>query len=104
VIAPDVLIKNTVQDVIAVIKADKDIQAGDQKKIIALVDAKVLPNFDFSRMTQLAVGKYWRTATPQQKQSLVNGISQYAGKNLYQSLHGISRSNGRGETGQDGNR
>ena len=71
VIAPDVLIKNTVQDVIAVIKADKDIQAGDQKKIIALVDAKVLPNFDFSRMTQLAVGKYWRTATPQQKQSLV---------------------------------
>jgi len=71
VIAPDVLIKNTVQDVIAVIKADKDIQAGDQKKIIALVDAKVLPNFDFSRMTQLAVGKYWRTATPGQKQSLV---------------------------------
>jgi phospholipid transport system substrate-binding protein len=71
VIAPDALIKNTVQEVIAIIKADKDIQAGDQKKIIALVDAKVLPNFDFSRMTQLAVGKYWRTATPEQKQSLV---------------------------------
>lgn len=71
VIAPDALIKNTVQEVIAIIKADKDIQSGDQKKIIALVDAKVLPNFDFSRMTQLAVGKYWRTATPEQKQSLV---------------------------------
>lgn len=71
VIAPDALIKNTVQEVIAIIKVDKDIQSGDQKKIIALVDAKVLPNFDFSRMTQLAVGKYWRTATPEQKQSLV---------------------------------
>ena len=71
VIAPDALIKNTVQEVIAIIKQDKDIQAGDQKKIIALVDAKVLPHFDFVRMTQLAVGKYWRTATPEQKQALV---------------------------------
>ena len=71
VIAPDNLIKNTVQEVIAVIKQDKDIQAGDQKKINALVDAKVLPHFDFVRMTQLAVGKYWRTASPEQKQALV---------------------------------
>ena len=70
VIAPDALIKNTVQEVIAIIKQDKDIQAGDQKKINALVDAKVLPHFDFTRMTQLAVGKYWRTATPEQKQAL----------------------------------
>ena len=71
VIAPDVLIKNTVQEVVAIIKQDKDIQAGDPKKIAALVDAKVLPHFDFVRMTQLAVGKYWRTATPEQKQALV---------------------------------
>ena len=70
-IAPDALIKNTVQEVIAIIKQDKDIQAGDQKKIIALVDAKVLPHFDFVRMTQLAAGKYWRSATPEQKQALV---------------------------------
>ncbi|MGA9666740.1 MAG: ABC transporter substrate-binding protein [Gallionella sp.] len=70
VIAPDALIQNTVQEIIAVIKQDKDIQAGDQKKIHALVDAKVLPHFDFARMTQLAVGKYWRTATPEQKQAL----------------------------------
>ena len=68
--APDVLIKNTVQDVVGIIKKDQEIQAGNQKKIIALVDSKVLPNFDFTRMTQLAVGKYWRTATPEQKQSL----------------------------------
>ena len=57
VMAPDVLIKSTVDDVITIIKHDKGIQAGDQKKIIALVDAKVLPHFDFARMTQLAVGK-----------------------------------------------
>ncbi len=70
VLAPDALIKNTVQEVIAIIKQDKDIRAGDPKKINALVDAKVLPHFDFVRMTQLAVGKYWRTATPEQKQAL----------------------------------
>ena len=68
---PDVLIKNTVQDVLAIVKQDKDIQAGNQKKILDLVDAKVLPHFDFERMTRLAVGKNWRTATPEQKQTLV---------------------------------
>lgn len=71
VVAPDALIKNTVDEVIGIIKQDKDIQAGDPKKINALVDAKVLPHFDFTRMTQLAVGRYWRTATPEQKQALV---------------------------------
>ena len=71
VVAPDELIRRTVQDVISIIKQDKDIQAGDQKKILALVDSKVLPHFDFARMTQLAVGKHWRIATPEQKQALV---------------------------------
>lgn len=71
VVAPDVLIRNTVDEVVSIIKQDKDIQAGDQKKILALVDAKVLPHFDFERMTQLAVGRPWRTATPEQKQALV---------------------------------
>ncbi len=71
VLAPDALIRTTVDDVLAAIKKDKDIQAGDQKKILALVEAKILPHFDFERMTQLAVGRPWRTATPEQKQSLV---------------------------------
>jgi len=70
-IAPDALVKTTAQDVLTIVKQDKDIQAGHQKKILALVDAKVLPHFDFTRMTQLAVGKYWRTATSEQKQALV---------------------------------
>jgi len=67
---PDVLIKNTVQEVLAIIKQDKELQSGNQKKILELVDAKVLPHFNFTRMTQLAVGKNWRTATPEQKQAL----------------------------------
>jgi len=68
---PDVLIRNTAQEVLAIVKQDKDIRAGNQKKILELVDAKVLPNFDFERMTRLAVGKGWRSATPEQKKTLV---------------------------------
>ncbi len=70
-VAPDVLIKTTAQDVLEIVKQDKDIQAGNQKKILDLVDAKVLPHFDFVRMTKLAVGKHWRTASNEQKQALV---------------------------------
>ena len=69
-VQPDKLIDSTVQEVILLVKLDKDIRAGDQKKILALVDAKVLPHFDFERMTKLAVGKHWRTATPEQKRAL----------------------------------
>ena len=69
--APDVLVKETSQDVLEIVKKDKDIQAGSKQKIYALVDAKVLPHFDFKRMTQLAVGKSWRQATPAQQDALV---------------------------------
>lgn len=68
---PDVLIKNTVHEVLNIVRNDKDLRAGDQKKMLELVDAKVLPHFDFERMTKLAVGKAWRTATAEQKQALV---------------------------------
>lgn len=67
---PDVLIKNTVREVLDIVRADKDLRAGNQKKMLELVDAKVLPHFNFERMTKLAVGKAWRTATPEQKQAL----------------------------------
>lgn len=70
-LAPDVLVRETSQDVLAIVKKDKEIQAGDKKKIHELVDAKVLPHFDFRRMTQLAVGKFWRQATPAQQEVLV---------------------------------
>ncbi|MGA8147678.1 MAG: ABC transporter substrate-binding protein [Gallionellaceae bacterium] len=68
---PDALIRSTVDEVLAVVKQDKDIQAGNQKKILDLVDAKVLPHFDFERMTRLAVARGWRSATAEQKQQLI---------------------------------
>jgi phospholipid transport system substrate-binding protein len=71
-LTPDGLVKTVTQDVIAVIKQDKEIQAGDRKKTIALVEEKVLPHFNFTRMTALAMGPNWRKATPEQQQALVN--------------------------------
>lgn len=70
--APDVLVKRISNDVIDTAKADKDIQAGNQKKVMELVDAKILPYVDFQRMTALAAGRFWRDATPEQKTALSN--------------------------------
>jgi phospholipid transport system substrate-binding protein len=67
---PDILVKNVTLEVVHIIKNDKDIQSGDRKKIIGLIEAKVLPHFDFTSMTATAVGLNWRQATPQQKQRL----------------------------------
>lgn len=68
---PDVLVRNTTQEVIAILKKDKEIQGGNVKKVYELVDAKVLPHFDFNQMTMLAVGKHWQRATPAQRQALI---------------------------------
>jgi phospholipid transport system substrate-binding protein len=68
---PDVLIKDTVREVLDIVRADKDLRSGNQTKMLELVDAKVLPHFNFEHMTKLAVGKSWRTATPEQKQALM---------------------------------
>ena len=70
--APDALAKKVTDEVIAVLRADKDIQAGNSKKVLELVEAKVLPNFNFPRMTRLAVGAPWRQASAAQQQSLIN--------------------------------
>ena len=69
---PDVLIKNTVREVLDIVRNDKDLRSGNQKKMLELVDAKVLPHFNFEHMTKLAVGKSWRIATTEQKQALMN--------------------------------
>ena len=68
---PDVLARTTTQEVLVILKQDKDIQNGNSAKVLQLVEAKVLPHFDFNRMTQLVIGKHWPRATPQQKQALV---------------------------------
>ncbi|HSI49289.1 MAG TPA: ABC transporter substrate-binding protein [Ideonella sp.] len=68
--APDALIKDLSTEVIDTVKSDKAIQAGDVSKIVALVDAKVMPNVNFQRMTASAVGRHWRGATPEQQKRL----------------------------------
>ena len=69
--APDAMIKRVSEEVLEVVRQDRDVQNGDMKKIVALVDAKVLPHFNFQRMTSLAVGRDWRVANAEQKNRLV---------------------------------
>ena len=68
--APDVLVKRVSTDVIDAVKADKDIQAGNSRKIIDLVNSKILPYVDSDKMTAQAAGRYWRQATPEQQKQL----------------------------------
>ncbi len=68
---PDVLARTTTQEVLAILKQDKELQNGNLARVYQLVEAKILPNFDFNRMTQLALGKHWPRATARQKQELV---------------------------------
>ena len=65
--SPDALVKRTAEDVMAIVKNDKDIQAGNQDKIFALAEEKILPNFNFDRVSRLVLGKNWTKATPDQK-------------------------------------
>ena len=69
-VAPDVLLKAVTSEVIAIIKQDKDIQAGNPAKVADLVEARILPLFDFTRMTQIAVARNWRLTTPEQQKAL----------------------------------
>ncbi|MCF8150462.1 MAG: ABC transporter substrate-binding protein [Burkholderiaceae bacterium] len=71
-VAPDVLIKSVTTDVLEIVRKDKDIQSGNTKKAIDLVEAKVLPHFNFTRMTQLAMARDWRQASSAQQKALVD--------------------------------
>lgn len=68
--APDQLIRRLSTEVLDTIKADKEVQAGDVRKITSFVDGKIMPYVNFTRMTASAVGRNWRQATPEQKQRL----------------------------------
>lgn len=68
--APDALIKRLSTEVLDSIRSDKAIQAGDVGRIIALVDARIMPNVNFQRMTASAVGPAWRQASEEQKKRL----------------------------------
>ncbi|TNF62252.1 MAG: ABC transporter substrate-binding protein [Burkholderiales bacterium] len=68
--APDALVKRISTEALEAVKADPAIQAGDLNRIMALVDSKIMPNVNFARMTSSAVGRFWRQATPEQKEKL----------------------------------
>ncbi|MBI1984141.1 MAG: ABC transporter substrate-binding protein [Acidobacteria bacterium] len=70
IVAPDVLAKNVTEEVLAVLRSDKDIQAGDLRKAAELIETRILPHFNFPTMTRLAVGRNWALASPEQRQAL----------------------------------
>jgi len=69
-VAPDVLVKSITEEVVTVLKRDKDIQAGDPKKVADLIETKILPHFNFTRMTRIAMARNWRQASPEQQKEL----------------------------------
>jgi phospholipid transport system substrate-binding protein len=93
-LAPDQLVQKITDEVLAAIKSDKQLAAGDKQKALKLAEEKVLPYVDFEQATRLAVGRAWREATPEQKKRLVsefrnmlvrtysNAISAYQGQTL----------------------
>ena len=93
-LAPDQLVQKITNDVLAAIKSDKDLAAGDKQKALKLAEDKILPYIDFEHATRLAVGRAWSQATPEQKKKLVgefrsmlvrtysNGVGAYQGQTL----------------------
>lgn len=67
--APDDLVKQTADELLSIIKNDKEIQAGNQKKLFALAEEKIIPNFDFDRVCKMVLGKNWRAASEEQQSS-----------------------------------
>jgi len=93
-LAPNELVQKITDEILAAIKSDKQLAAGDKQKAVKLAEDKVLPYVDFEQSTRLAVGRAWREATPEQKKRLVtefrnmlvrtysNAISTYEGQTL----------------------
>lgn len=71
-LAPDVLVKNTATEVLELVKKDKDIQNGDTKKIVTLTEERIVPHFNFERMTQQVLGRNWRKASDEQQGKVVS--------------------------------
>ncbi|HEY7760291.1 MAG TPA: ABC transporter substrate-binding protein [Burkholderiales bacterium] len=70
--APDELVKSVAEDVLAIVRQDRALREGDTSRMAQLIEEKIVPHFDFERMTRLAVGRAWRQATPEQRQQLID--------------------------------
>ncbi|HEU4922846.1 MAG TPA: ABC transporter substrate-binding protein [Burkholderiales bacterium] len=69
-VPPDTLVKNVTLEVVDLIAKDKDIKAGGRAKLVAVIEAKVLPHFNFTAMTALAMGQNWTKASAEQRKEL----------------------------------
>jgi phospholipid transport system substrate-binding protein len=70
--APDALVRSVADDVLRIVQQDRELRAGDTEKMAQLIEEKIVPHFDFERMTRLAVGRSWREANPEQRKQLVD--------------------------------
>jgi phospholipid transport system substrate-binding protein len=70
--APDALVRTVADDVLRIVRQDRELKAGDTSRMAQLIEEKIVPHFDFERMTRLAVGRPWRDATPEQRSTLVD--------------------------------
>lgn len=68
--APDALIKRVSEEILEIAKSDKQIQAGNQQRIMEVVQSKIIPHVNFQRMTSMAAGRFWREASPDQQSAL----------------------------------
>ena len=84
--SPDTLVDNTAQEVLTIIRQDKDIKSGNKAKLLDLVETKILPHFNFTRMTRLAMGKNWRKAAPQQRREIVDQFRTLLVRTYYKAL------------------
>ncbi len=89
-IAPDALVKSISEEVIAAVRQDRGIQAGDARKTAELVEARILPHFDFRHTTQIAMGVSWRRATPEQREQLTREFGALLVRTYSGALAGYS--------------
>ena len=83
---PDTLVDNTAKEVLTIIRQDKGIKSGRKTRLLNLVEAKILPHFDFKHMTRLAMGKNWSKAAPRQQQEIANQFRTLLVRTYYKAL------------------
>ncbi len=92
-LGPEELVKKVTEDVLAAIKTDKDLAAGDKQKALKLAEEKILPLIDFDEATRLAVGRAWPQATPEQKKKLVSEFRSMLVRTYSNALEGYQGQN-----------
>ena len=79
---PEALVKKITEEVLAALKSDKQLAAGDREKAVKLAEEKILPHVDFEEATRLAVGRGWSQASPEQRKNADRRVPQHAGAHL----------------------